>query len=158
LPQANLVDLISSAADQTGVPRRLALRVAKLESNLNPAARSSAGAAGLFQLLPAAIADVVQRTGKRVAGSVTDPATNAWIGCQYLRICATYVGRSVDDQAAWPLIYAAYNIGAGNVRKLQRGDVDVAVRRAVAAQATIFSRGGPLQYLANVETAILAVG
>ena len=76
--------------------------------NLNPAARSPAGACGLFQLMPT--------TAKELGLSVflpddrTNPKRAAGAAAQLLR---TLYARFGD----WPLALAAYNAGAGRVQR-----------------------------------------
>jgi soluble lytic murein transglycosylase-like protein len=94
------------AAQKTGVPGNLALRLAYTESRYNPAAVSSAGARGLLQLMP--------HTGKAY-GLLTEadffnPEKNALAGLQYLRKLHKRFGK-------WWLAVAAYNRGPGWVLK-----------------------------------------
>jgi len=147
--------IIGEQARRVGVPIRLALAVAKLESAFNPTARNASGAAGLFQLLPAAIADVTARRpefGHRL--NLFDPTWNAAVGTTYLKICAEYIGADIDQPDDWPMIYAAYNIGAGNVRRLLTGRTNTRVEKAIMTQAANLRSGGSTSYLANVKTAM----
>lgn len=97
---------LRSAAEKTGVPANLALRLAWVESRYNPAAVSSAGARGLLQLMP--------HTGK-VYGLETEedffnPEKNALAGLQYLKKLFNRFGK-------WWVALAAYNRGPGWVLK-----------------------------------------
>jgi soluble lytic murein transglycosylase-like protein len=95
---------IARAARRTGVDPRLLRSVIKAESNFNAKARSSAGAVGLMQLMPA----TARRFGvknRRHAGS------NIMGGARYLRyLLKKYRGNK-------RLAMAAYNAGEGRVRR-----------------------------------------
>ncbi|WP_069473038.1 lytic transglycosylase domain-containing protein, partial [Candidatus Marithrix sp. Canyon 246] len=95
---------IARAARRTGVDPRLLRSVIKAESNFNARARSSAGAVGLMQLMPA----TARRFGvknRRNAGS------NIMGGARYLRyLLKRYRGNK-------RLAMAAYNAGEGRVRR-----------------------------------------
>lgn len=84
--------------------------VAEVESGFDPAARSPAGAAGLFQLMPATAKSLgLATTWPR--DERTNPDKNARAAAKYLK----YLHDRFND---WPLTLAAYNAGEGNVRKL----------------------------------------
>ncbi len=91
---------IVAAATSAGLDPALALAVANQESGFNPAARSSKGAVGLFQLMPATAADLgvdPSNTDQNIAG-----------GVRYLKQMLTRCGGDVDC-ALW-----SYNAGPGN--------------------------------------------
>jgi len=91
-----------------GVPPEL-VWVAEVESAFDPAARSPAGAVGLYQLMPA--------TAKSLGLALTpkdqrlEPTRNATAAAAYLR-------QLYPKFKDWRLVLAAYNWGEGNVRRL----------------------------------------
>ena len=98
-------------AAASSIPATWAYGVARSESLFMPDARSSAGAVGLMQLMPA--------TGKKVAaelrlpysglGTLTDPESNIRLGTTYLgQMAQRYAGNRV-------LATAAYNAGPHRV-------------------------------------------
>lgn len=96
-----LAQQIQATATAQGVPPQLALSVAQTESSLNPNAVSSAGAQGLFQLMP----------GTAAAYGVTnafDPTQNMQAGIAYLSDLFQQFGD-------WATALAAYNWGPTNV-------------------------------------------
>ena len=98
--------MIERALRRRGLPDDLKY-VALIESALDPAAVSPAGAAGLWQFMPATAADY----GLDAAG-VRDPARSTDAAVQYLAV----LGRAFDGD--WQLALAAYNCGWGRVRRL----------------------------------------
>lgn len=95
--------MIADAATQNGVDPNLAIEVGIAESNLNPAAISSAGAVGIMQLMPG--------TAAQYGADPTDPADNIQAGVSYLGDLLNQFG---GNQVA---ALAAYNWGPGNVQK-----------------------------------------
>lgn len=91
---------ITSAAQKYGVPTQIALSVAQAESSMNPSAVSSAGAIGLFQLMPA--------TAAGLGVNPYDPIQNIDGGVRYLSQLYSRFGD-------WTQALAAYNFGPGNV-------------------------------------------
>jgi soluble lytic murein transglycosylase len=99
--------------------REVALDVAwvyglmRQESRFIMDARSSAGAKGLMQLMPATARWVAKKIGMRNyrPGRVTDMDTNVILGTNYMRM----VMDSLDDHPV--LASAAYNAGPGRARK-----------------------------------------
>jgi soluble lytic murein transglycosylase-like protein len=96
--------MIQAAATANGVDPSLLKGLIRQESGFDPTARSSAGAAGLTQLMPSTAA------GLGVT-DVTDPQQSITAGAKYLRQQLDAFGG--DETMA----LAAYNAGAGAVKK-----------------------------------------
>lgn len=89
------------------LPAELIHAVILVESNYNPRARSSKGAQGLMQLMPA--------TAKRFGlADSWDPRQNILTGSKYLRWLMDYFGDDLE------LSIAAYNAGEGAVMQAGR--------------------------------------
>jgi len=100
----NLDTVFQQAAEKYGLPVELLKAVGKAESNFDPAAKSSAGAMGVMQLMP--------KTAESLG--VTDPfdpVQNIMGGANYLSQMLSQVHGNVE------LALAAYNAGPGNVQK-----------------------------------------
>ena len=100
--------LVTPILQDEGVPPELAA-VVLVESGGNPAALSSKGARGLWQLMP----DTARRYGLSVDGIVDDrlnaeKSTHA--AARYLRDLYVQFG-------SWPLALAAYNTGEQNLQR-----------------------------------------
>ncbi len=99
--------------DGLSVSRALALSIARRESEFDPAARSSADARGLMQVLPG--------TAKLMAGKLnlpfeagklfSDPSYNVKMGAAYLRVMVDEFGPSIA------LVASGYNAGPGRPRR-----------------------------------------
>jgi membrane-bound lytic murein transglycosylase D len=85
--------------------------IAEVESSFDPQARSPAGAAGLFQLMPA----TAKRYGLRTwpLDHRLRPDDSARAAAKYLE----YLHRHFND---WRLALAAYNAGEGTVQRLMK--------------------------------------
>lgn len=102
--QASFQDVISQAAQATGLDPRLIRAVAERESGMDPQAVSSAGAQGLMQLMPGTARDLgVQNS--------FNPAENALGGARYLKEMLSQFGGNLS------LALAAYNAGPDAVAK-----------------------------------------
>jgi soluble lytic murein transglycosylase len=114
--------------DGLKVSRALALSIARRESEFDPAARSTADARGLMQVLPGTAKLMAEKLGKPFEASklTSDPAYNVTMGAAYLAEMAEEFGPSIA------LIAAGYNAGPGRPRRWigefgdpRRPDVDV---------------------------------
>ncbi|HXQ80875.1 MAG TPA: lytic transglycosylase domain-containing protein [Opitutaceae bacterium] len=126
-----LMPLLRGAFAAEGVPPELAW-IAEAESTLNPAARSPAGAAGLFQLMPGTAHAL--GLGTFLPDERTDPQKSA-------RACARYLRTLYARFGSWPLALAAYNAGDGRVSRelASRGASDFAgVASALPAQTRMY--------------------
>lgn len=89
-------------AARYGIPQDIFLRQINAESGWNPSARSSAGAMGLLQLMPATARSL----------GVSNPFNPA----QNLSAGARYLSSLFHEFGNWRDALAAYNAGPGNVR------------------------------------------
>ena len=105
---AALLPDLKHAFQAEGVPPALVWQ-AEAESTFNPAARSPAGAVGLFQFMPA----TAQQFGLKLTpeDERLDALKNARAAARYLKLLHGRFGN-------WPLAFAAYNCGQGRVAKL----------------------------------------
>jgi membrane-bound lytic murein transglycosylase D len=112
-------DHIHATLQEAGLPRDLAA-LPHVESSFNPAARSRAGAAGLWQFT-ASTARRFMRVD-RVQDQRRDPYTST-------RAAAQLLAQNLEITGSWPLAITAYNHGAGGVRRAVRitGSTDLAV-------------------------------
>lgn len=101
-----LLPMIAQALARRGLPEELKY-IAVIESALNPAATSPAGAAGIWQFMPATAAQfgLTSRT-------VRDPARSTDAAVRFL----DGLGRSFGGD--WQLALAAYNCGPARVSRL----------------------------------------
>ena len=95
---------------EEGIPPQLVWQ-AEAESTFNPAARSPAGAVGLFQFMPA--------TAKEYGLNLT-PADDRLDAQKSARAAARYLKYLHNRFGSWPLALAAYNCGQGRVAKTLR--------------------------------------
>lgn len=102
LPATPHAALIRDAADQHGLADTLLHALIEVESSYRADAESPLGAKGLMQLMP----DILARYGVR---DPFDPAANIDAGARYLR--------GLLDEFGIRGGLAAYNAGAGSVRK-----------------------------------------
>ncbi len=100
----NIENIIQFSANKYGVDPKLALAVAKVESNLSPDVVSTAGAVGVMQLMP----ETAQGLGVR---NSKDPRENIDGGVRYLKELMTTFDGDLTK------VVAAYNAGPQAVQK-----------------------------------------
>ena len=99
----DIQELINWAANKVGVSAKLLGAIADAESSGNQAARSSAGAIGIMQLMPG--------TAKSLGVNPHDTKENVLGGAMYIK-------QQIDKyQGSIPKALAAYNAGPGAVDK-----------------------------------------
>lgn len=105
--------LYRQAATRTGLSLPLLLGLSRQESLFRVNARSSAGARGLMQLMPATAREVAKQLGKSTPSTsdLYQPVLNIELGSNYLARRLSELG---GNRA---LAAAAYNGGAHNVKK-----------------------------------------
>jgi hypothetical protein len=103
LRETAYADLIVAAATTYGVDPVLVQALIQVESNYQPRARSSKGAMGLMQLMPAVAREYKVR-------NAYDPATNIDAGVRKLKSL-------IDGMGDLKLALAAYNAGEGAVAR-----------------------------------------
>ena len=105
--------VIPSSANITASGKALAYAIARQESAFNPAARSSAGALGLLQLMPGTAKSMARKVGLDYSASrlTTDAGYNATLGARFL-------GDQIDNfDGSYVLTFAAYNAGPRRARE-----------------------------------------
>lgn len=103
-PSRPFAEIIDAASVRHGVPPALVYALIEVESAYQPWARSSKGAMGLMQLMPA--------TARQYAvADPFDPMANVEAGTRHLRSLLDRYENNIDSALA------AYNAGEGPVRK-----------------------------------------
>ncbi|HEY7885310.1 MAG TPA: transglycosylase SLT domain-containing protein [Cellvibrionaceae bacterium] len=103
---------VNVAARATAISPHLLFAIARQESAFIADARSSAGALGLMQLMPATAQQTATRAGMRVSNhDLLQPATNITLGSRYLsQLLNEFNGNRI-------LAAAAYNAGPTRVKQ-----------------------------------------
>lgn len=124
-------DLFGEYAKNHGLDEAWVLGLVRQESRFVTEARSSAGAAGLMQVMPRTARYVASRIGMRNyrAKSVTEVQTNLNLGTGYLRLVLAQLGHPV-------LASAAYNAGPGRARRWR--DPEKALEGAIYTETIPF--------------------
>lgn len=109
---------ITQRASEAGITPDWAYAIIRQESAFWQEAKSSVGALGYMQLMPATAREVAKSIGLRLstANEIMQPDTNIRLGTTYLG----QLQRQLDGNSV--LATAAYNAGAGRARKWQPRD------------------------------------
>jgi len=101
---------VAKNATASQVPESLIYAIMRTESNYAPGALSPVGAVGLMQIMPS----TAETISKGASARLTSPELNIRLGAKHIRdLLASYQNVA--------LAAAAYNAGAGNVKKWQQG-------------------------------------
>lgn len=109
--RAELVDVITAAAERHGVDPFLVLSVIAIESEFDAGARSNRNALGFMQLRSPTAFEWSEKIGQPISElGLFDSETNIELGVAYLRACRDRLG-------SWPMALAAYNAGPAKLRR-----------------------------------------
>lgn len=110
-------DDIHDAAKATGLDPALVFGLIRQETRFMPQLKSSVGAAGLMQVMPATARYVAKKIGLPWTNPalISDPLTNLKLGTAYLKMVLDDLGGSQ------PMAAAAYNAGPGRPRRWREG-------------------------------------
>ena len=108
---------ITQAASAAGLEPALVFGLIRQETRFMPQLRSSVGAAGLMQVMPATARWVAKKIGLdwRNPELISDPLVNLKLGTSYLKLVLDDLGGSQAMAAA------AYNAGPGRPRRWREG-------------------------------------
>jgi soluble lytic murein transglycosylase-like protein len=118
--EQSLFKLVNRIAQKNNVPERLFQKLIKTESGFNLDAKSSRGAMGLGQLMPATAKELgLNLKEDHSIGSVLHPESNLDASAKYLRkLFDKYINEEgISDNEAWNFAAGAYNAGMGNIAK-----------------------------------------
>jgi soluble lytic murein transglycosylase len=123
-------DVLGEYAKTHGLDESWVLGLVRQESRFITEARSTAGAAGLMQIMPRTARYVASRIGLRnYAKSVTEVQTNVTLGTGYLKLVLDQLGHPV-------LASTAYNAGPGRARRWR--DAEKPLEGAIYAETIPF--------------------
>ena len=110
-------DDITEAARATGLDPALVFGLIRQETRFMPQLKSSVGAAGLMQVMPATARYVAKKIGLPWTNPalISDPLTNLKLGTAYLKMVLDDLGGSQ------PMAAAAYTAGPGRPRRWREG-------------------------------------
>ena len=120
LPQKqSLPALVNQIAQKNNVPKNLFQKLIQIESAFDPDAKSSRGAMGLGQLMPATAKELgLNLKEDHSIGSVLHPESNLDASARYLRkLFDKYTNEGIPNDEAWNFAAGAYNAGMGNIAK-----------------------------------------
>jgi soluble lytic murein transglycosylase-like protein len=117
--EQSLLKLLNRIAQKNNVPERLFHKLIKIESGFNPDAKSSRGAMGLGQLMPATAKELgLNLKEDHSISSVFHPESNLDASARYLRkLFDKYTNEGISDNEGWNFAAGAYNAGMGNIAK-----------------------------------------
>ncbi len=102
-------EIVAEAAKRNGVPVDLALRVAQIESSMNPDAGSkSSSAKGLFGIISSTWVSLGGKPGEE-----NDPYKNADLGTKYLKMNSDSLKRRLGRDVGADEVYASHFFGPG---------------------------------------------
>ena len=127
-------DIMQRATDDVGLDMAWAYGLIRQESRFIMSARSSAGAHGLMQVMPATAKYVARKIGMAdfSPSMMGDPNINILLGTNYLSMVLT------DLDSSWTLASAAYNAGPGRP-KAWRSTLSRPVEGAIFAETIPFN-------------------
>jgi len=136
-------DIMQRATDEVGLDMAWAYGLIRQESRFIMNARSSAGAHGLMQVMPATAKYVARKIGMTdfSPSMMGDPNVNIVLGTNYMSMVLT------DLDSSWTLASAAYNAGPGRP-KTWRSTLPRTVEGAIFAETIPFSE--TRNYVKNV--------
>jgi membrane-bound lytic murein transglycosylase D len=102
------ISLLSAEIDRMNLPQDL-IYLALAESYLNPRAKSSAAAGGMWQF--------IKDTGKREGLFINDSVDERYSVIKSTRSALGYLKKLYDEFGDWFLAMAAYNCGEGRMRE-----------------------------------------
>jgi soluble lytic murein transglycosylase-like protein len=120
LPQKqSLPELVNRIAQKNNVPENLFQKLIQTESAFDPDAKSSRGARGLGQLMPATAKELgLNLKEDHSIGSILHPESNLDASARYLRkLFEKYTKEGISGDEAWSFATGAYNAGMGNIAK-----------------------------------------
>jgi soluble lytic murein transglycosylase-like protein len=119
IQEKSLFKLVNRIAQKNNVPERLFQKLIKTESGFNPDAKSSRGALGLGQLMPATAKELgLNLKEDHSIASVFHPESNLDASARYLRkLFDKYTNEGISDNEGWNFAAGAYNAGMGNISK-----------------------------------------
>lgn len=139
-------DIMQRATDDVGLDMAWVYGLIRQESRFLMSARSSAGAHGLMQVMPATAKYVARKIGMNdfSPSMMGDPNINIQLGTNYLSMVLT------DLDSSWTLASAAYNAGPGRP-KAWRSTLAQPVEGAIFAETIPFNetRGYVKNVLSN---------